>query len=392
MDLFKKCADYTTPQEVKAQGIYPYFHPLESMQDTEVIIEGRKTIMIGSNNYLGLTCDPRMIEAAKDAADKYGTGCTGSRFLNGTLDLHVALEGKLASFIGKEAALTFGTGFQTNLGIISSLTGRNDYIINDRENHASIIDACRLSFAKKLNYKHNDMADLESVLERIPEDAGKLIITDGVFSMGGDIADLPGIVKLAKKYGARVMVDDAHGLGMLGKSGKGTADYFGLTDDVDIIMGTFSKSLAALGGHMVADETVIEYVKHVSRPFIFSASVTPVSAAVAIKALEILESEPERVTHLAENADYMRAGFERLNIPFGQSKTAIIPVMTYDDEKTFILTKMLLENGVYVNPVISPAVEKGQALLRTSYTATHTTEQLDQVLGVFAELWPKFYN
>lgn len=392
MDLFKKCADYTTPQEVKAQGIYPYFHPLESMQDTEVIIEGRKTIMIGSNNYLGLTCDPRMIEAAKDAADKYGTGCTGSRFLNGTLDLHVALEGKLASFIGKEAALTFGTGFQTNLGIISSLTGRNDYIINDRENHASIIDACRLSFAKKLNYKHNDMADLESVLERIPEDAGKLIITDGVFSMGGDIADLPGIVKLAKKYGARVMVDDAHGLGMLGKSGKGTADYFGLTDDVDIIMGTFSKSLAALGGHMVADETVIEYVKHVSRPFIFSASVTPVSAAVAIKALEILESEPERVTHLAENADYMRAGFERLNIPFGQSKTAIIPVMTYDDEKTFILTKMLLENGVYVNPVISPAVEKGQALLRTSYTATHTTEQLDQVLGVFAELWPKFYS
>ncbi len=392
MDLFKKCTDYTAPQEVKAQGIYPYFHPLESMQDTEVIIEGKKTIMIGSNNYLGLTCDPRMIKAAKDAADEYGTGCTGSRFLNGTLDLHVKLEDKLASFIGKEAALTFGTGFQTNLGIVSSLAGRNDYIINDRENHASIIDACRLSFAKKLNYRHNDMADLEDVLKRIPDEAGKLIITDGVFSMGGDIADLPGIVKLAKKYGARVMVDDAHGLGMLGKTGKGTADYFGLTNEVDIIMGTFSKSLAALGGHMVADASVIEYVKHISRPFIFSASVTPVSAAVALKALEILESEPERVEKLAANAEYMREGFERLNIPFGQSKTAIIPVMTYDDEKTFILTKMLLENGVYVNPVISPAVEKGQALLRTSYTATHTTEQLDQVLGVFAELWPKFYN
>jgi len=392
MDLFKKCLDYTTPQEVKAQGIYPYFHPLESMQDTEVIMEGKRTIMIGSNNYLGLTCDPRMIQAAQDAAGEYGTGCTGSRFLNGTLDLHVQLEDKLASFIGKEAAITFGTGFQTNLGIVSALAGRNDYIINDRENHASILDACRLSFAKKLNYRHNDMADLEAVLKRIPEDAGKLIITDGVFSMGGDIADLPGIVKLAKQYGARVMVDDAHGLGMLGDSGKGTADYFGLTDDVDIIMGTFSKSLAALGGHMVADSSVVEYVKHVSRPFIFSASVTPVSAAVALKALEILEVEPERVKKLADNANYMREGFKKLNIPFGESKTAVIPVMTYDDEKTFILTKMLLENGVYVNPVISPAVEKGQALLRTSYTATHTTDQLDEVLHVFAELWPKFYN
>ncbi len=392
MDLFKKCYDYTAPQEVKAQGIYPYFHPLESMQDTEVIIEGRKTIMIGSNNYLGLTCDPRMIEAAKKAADEYGTGCTGSRFLNGTLDLHVKLEKKLAEFIGKEDAITFGTGFQTNLGIVSALAGRNDYIINDRENHASILDACRLSFAKKLNYKHNDMEDLEDVLKRIPDDAGKLIITDGVFSMGGDIADLPGIVKLAKKYGARVMVDDAHGLGMLGKCGRGTADYFGLTKEVDVIMGTFSKSLAALGGHMVADTPIIEYVKHISRPFIFSASVTPVSAAVALKGLEIMESEPERVEKLAANATYMREGFRKLNIPFGMSKTAIIPVMTYDDDKTFILTKTLLENGVYVNPVISPAVEKGNALLRTSYTATHTTDQLDQALAVFARLWPQFYG
>jgi len=391
MDLFKKCVDFTTAEEVKAQGIYPYFHPLESKQDTEVIIEGKKTIMIGSNNYLGLTCDQRMIDTAKEAVEEYGTGCTGSRFLNGTLDLHNKLEDKLADFIGKEAALTFGTGFQSNLGIISSLTGRNDYIINDRENHASIVDACRLSFAKKLNYRHSDMEDLEKVLKRIPEDAGKLIVTDGVFSMGGDICDLPSIVKLAKQYGARVMVDDAHALGMIGEKGKGTAEYFGLTDEVDIIMGTFSKSLAALGGHMVADKKVVEYVKHDSRPFIFSASVTPVSAAVAYKALEILEQEPERVKQLKQNADYMRNGFAKLNIPFGKSLTAIIPVMTYDDEKTFILTKMLLEEGVYVNPVISPAVEKGQALLRTSYTATHTKDQLDYCLGVFEKLWKEFY-
>jgi len=391
MDLFKKCFDYTHADDVREQGIYPYFHPLESKQDTEVIIQGRKTIMIGSNNYLGLTCDPRMIDAAKKAADDYGTGCTGSRFLNGTLDLHVELEEKLASFIGKASALTFGTGFQSNLAIISSITGRNDYIINDRENHASIVDACRLSFAKKLNYKHNDMESLEETLKRIPDGHGKLIVTDGVFSMGGDIADLPNIVKLAQKYGARVMVDDAHGLGMIGEGGRGTASYFGLTDEVDIIMGTFSKSLATLGGHIVGDEKVIDYVKHVSRPFIFSASVTPISAAVAIKGLEIMEQEPDRVTKLKENADYMRNGFANLNIPFGNSLTAIIPVMTYDDEKTFILTKMLLEAGVYVNPVISPAVEKGQALLRTSYTATHTKEQLDFVLDVFAKLWPQFY-
>lgn len=275
MDLFKKCFDYTQAEDVRAKGIYPYFHPIESKQDTEVVIEGRKTIMIGSNNYLGLTCDPRMIEAAKKAADEYGTGCTGSRFLNGTLDLHIKLEEKLASFIGKEAALTFGTGFQSNLAIISSIAGRNDYIVNDRENHASIVDACRLSFAKKLNYKHNDMESLEETLSRIPDGHGILIVTDGVFSMGGDIADLPNIVRLAKKYGARVMVDDAHGLGMIGEGGRGTASYFGLTDEVDVIMGTFSKSLATLGGHIVADAKVIEYVKHVSRPFIFSASVTP---------------------------------------------------------------------------------------------------------------------
>jgi 8-amino-7-oxononanoate synthase len=391
MDLFKKCEAFTRPDEVKAQGVYPYFHPLQSRQDTEVIIGGKKTVMIGSNNYLGLTCDQRMIDTGKEALEKYGTGCTGSRFLNGTLDLHITLEEKLAEFIGKESAVTFGTGFQANLGIISAIADRDDYIFSDKENHASIVDACRLSFAKKINYKHNDIESLERGLKRAPLDAGKLIITDGVFSMGGDICDLPSIVKLAKKYQARIMVDDAHGLGMIGDMGKGTADYFGLTDQVDIIMGTFSKSLASLGGHMVADRTVVEYVRHVSRPFIFSASVTPVSAAVAIKALEIMEEEPERVIRLKENADYMREGFLKLGIPFGESKTAIIPVMTYDDDKTFLLTKMLLENGVYVNPVISPAVERGQALLRTSYTATHKKEQLDYALNVFKNLWNKFY-
>jgi 8-amino-7-oxononanoate synthase len=391
MDLFKKCEAFTRPDEVKAQGVYPYFHPLQSRQDTEVVIGGKKTVMIGSNNYLGLTCDQRMIDTGKEALEKYGTGCTGSRFLNGTIDLHITLEEKLAEFIGKESAVTFGTGFQTNLGIIGAIADRDDYIFSDKENHASIVDACRLSFAKKINYKHNDMESLERGLKRAPLDAGKLIITDGVFSMGGDICDLPSIVKLAKKYQARIMVDDAHGLGMIGNMGKGTSDYFGLTDKVDIIMGTFSKSLASLGGHMVADRTVVEYVRHVSRPFIFSASVTPVSAAVAIKALEIMEEEPVRVIKLRENADYMREGFSKLGIPFGESKTAIIPVMTYDDDKTFLLTKMLLENGVYVNPVISPAVEKGQALLRTSYTATHKKEQLDYALNVFEMLWRKFY-
>jgi len=391
MDLFKKCEAFTRPDEVKAQGVYPYFHPLQSRQDTEVIIGGKKTVMIGSNNYLGLTCDQRMIDTGKEALEKYGTGCTGSRFLNGTIDLHITLEEKLAEFIGKESAVTFGTGFQANLGIIGAIADRDDYIFSDKENHASIVDACRLSFAKKINYKHNDMESLERGLKRAPLDAGKLIITDGVFSMGGDICDLPSIVKLAKKYQARIMVDDAHGLGMIGNKGKGTADYFGLTDKVDIIMGTFSKSLASLGGHMAADRTVVEYVRHLSRPFIFSASVTPASAAVAIKALEIMDEEPDRVLKLKKNADYMREGFSKLDIPIGESKTAIIPVMTYDDDKTFLLTKMLLENGVYVNPVISPAVERGQALLRTSYTATHKKEQLDYALNVFEKLWRKFY-
>ncbi len=392
MDIFKKCMEYTEAEEAIERGIYPYFHALESKQDTEVIIDGKRTIMTGSNNYLGLTSDPRLIEAAKNAIDKYGTGCTGSRFLNGTLDLHLKLEKAIAEFLHKDGALTFGTGFQTNLGIISALAKRHDYIISDNENHASIVDSCRLSFAKTIKYKHNDMNDLERVLKLVPDDYGKLIVTDGVFSMGGDICNLPSIVDLAQKYEARIMIDDAHGLGMIGKTGRGTAEYFNLEDQVDIIMGTFSKSLACLGGHMVANKKVIDYVKHKSRPFIFSASVTPASAAVAYEALQILKKEPQRVQRLRENADYMREGFKNLDIPIGDSQTAIIPVMTYDNERTFMLTKILLDEGVYVNPVVSPAVAQGQCLLRTSYSSTHTKEQLDYVLDVYKKVWHGKYS
>ncbi|WBW99014.1 aminotransferase class I/II-fold pyridoxal phosphate-dependent enzyme [Oceanirhabdus sp. W0125-5] len=383
MDIFKKCYDYTAAKEAIEAGIYPYFHMLTSGQDTEVMIKGKRTIMLGSNNYLGLTADERVKKAAKDAIDKYGSGCSGSRFLNGTLDAHIDLERKLAEFLHKEAALTFSTGFQTNLGIISAIAGRNDYIICDRANHASIIDGCRLSFSKLLKYKHNDMEDLERILKKVPDNKGKLIVTDGVFSMEGDICDLPGIVKLAKKYGARVMVDDAHGLGVMGETGRGTAEYFGLEDEVDIIVGTFSKSLASLGGYIAGDEDLIHYVQHCSRPFIFSASIPPANVGAALEALKILEKEPERVKRLWENAEFMRKGFKEIGLSIGDSVTPIIPVMTWEDERTFIVAKLLLEGGVYVNPVISPAVKSGEALLRTSYTATHTKDQLEYALEVF---------
>jgi len=390
MDIFEKCFNYTDAKEVMKAGIYPYFHALESGQDTEVIINGKRTIMIGSNNYLGLTSEPRVINAAREALDKYGTGCSGSRYLNGTLDLHVKLEERLASFLQKEAALTFSTGFQTNLGIISAIAGRNDYIICDSENHASIIDGCRLSFSKTLKYEHNNMEDLERILSNIPDKYGKLIVTDGVFSMAGDICNLPEIIRLAKKYGARVMVDDAHGLGVMGEHGRGTGEYFGLQDQVDIIMCTFSKSLASLGGCIAASEDVIHYIKHNSRPFIFSASIPPANAAAALEAINILEEQPERVKRLWENADYMREGFRKLGIPIGDSVTPIIPVMTWENERTFVITKRLLEEGVYVNPVIAPAVKPGQCLLRTSYTATHTKEQLDYALDAFKKVFSEF--
>jgi 8-amino-7-oxononanoate synthase len=330
------------------------------------------------------------VEAAKEALLKYGSGCSGSRFLNGTLKLHLELEKELAKFLHKEAVITFSTGFQTNLGIISAIAGRNDYIVCDKENHASIYDACRLSYAKMVRYEHNDMGDLEKVLSEIPESKGILIVTDGIFSMGGDICKLPEIVKLAEKFGARIMVDDAHSLGVIGERGRGTAEYFGLEDKVDIIMGTFSKSLASLGGYMAASEDVIHYVKHNSRPFIFSASIPPSNAAAALKALEIIEQEPQRMKNLLHIADYMRNGLRNMGIPIVESTTPIIPIMTYDNDRTFIATKMLFEEGVYVNPVISPAVVPGQALLRTSYSSTHTKEQLDFALEAFKKVFSKY--
>ncbi len=381
MDLFKKCERLPKVEYAKANGIYPYFHQLNSKQGPEVVMEGKEIIMIGSNNYLGLTSHPEVIEAGVKALEQYGSGCSGSRFLNGTLNTHVELEKELAEFLCKEDVVTFSTGFQSNLGIISAIAGRTDYILCDKENHASIYDGCRLSFAKMLRYEHSNMEDLENKLKTIDTtNSGILIVTDGVFSMGGDICKLPEIVKLAKKYGARVMVDDAHGLGVLGEHGRGTAEHFGLEDEVDIYMGTFSKSLASLGGYMAAKKEVCEYVRHVSRPFIFCASITPANVACARAALRLLKREPERVKNLRDIAQYMREGLKREGIDIIDSQTPIIPIYTYSDAKTFMACKMLFERGVYVNPVVSPATPEGMALLRTSYTATHTKEQMDRAL------------
>jgi 8-amino-7-oxononanoate synthase len=392
MDIFEKCYSYTDHKEAIAAGLYPYFHALETGQDTEVVIEGRKTVMVGSNNYLGLTSDPRVKEAAIEAVREFGSGCSGSRFLNGTLTLHLELEKKLAEFVKKEAALTFSTGFQTNLGIISAIAGRNDYILCDSENHASIVDGCRLSFAKTLKFEHNNMDDLERLLSKIDDKYGKLIVVDGIFSMEGDIADLPSIVKLAKKFGARVMVDDAHSFGVLGEHGRGTAEHFGLEDEVDIIMSTFSKSLASLGGFVAGKQDVIDYIKHNSRPFIFSASIPPANAAAAIAALEIIKAEPERIQRLRDISSYMRQGFRKMGIPIYEANseiTPIVPVMTYENEPTLVVTKLLREEGVYVNPVLSPAVKPGFCRIRTSYTATHTQEQLDYALEAFRRVFEK---
>ena len=382
MDLFKKCEDYTRIEDVKAANLYPYFHKLESGQDTIVNMEGHRTIMIGSNNYLGLTSNPEVIEAGLEALKKYGSGCSGSRFLNGTLDIHVKLEKELAEFLHKEEVVTFSTGFQSNLAIISAIAGRNDYIICDKENHASIYDACRLSYAKMLRYEHNDMEDLERQLQSVPADKGILIVTDGVFSMSGEICNLPKIVELKHKYGARVMVDDAHGLGVIGEGGRGTGSYFNMEDEVDIIMGTFSKSLASLGGYMATTERVANYVRHNSRPFIFSASIPPANVACARKALEILRNHPERVTNLQKNGEYVRAGLKKRGIPFINSGNVIpiVAIYTYDDLRTFKVCIELFNRGVYVNPVVSPAVPVGSSLIRTSYTATHTFEQLDEAM------------
>ncbi|MCD6289318.1 MAG: aminotransferase class I/II-fold pyridoxal phosphate-dependent enzyme [Anaerolineae bacterium] len=384
-DLFQKCFDFTEAREAIAQGYYPYFIPLDETEGTVAEYKGHKLIMCGSNNYLGLTTHPKVREAAMEAVRRYGTSCTGSRFLNGTLALHEQLEAELAEFVGKEAALVFSTGYQTNLGTISSLLGRGDVAILDRDDHASIVDGCRLSFGEIKRYRHCDMADLERVLQSAPQDAGKLVIVDGVFSMGGDIAPLPEIIPLCKKYGARLMVDDAHSIGVLG-GGHGTAAYFGVTDQVDLIMSTFSKSFASLGGFIAGDEEVIHYIKHHARSLIFSASMPPSNIAACLAALDVMRSEPERIERLLNNAKKMREGLTSLGFNIGRSQTPVIPVIIGDDMLTFTMWRRLFEEGVFVNPVISPAVPPNQQLLRTSYMATHTDEQLDQVLETFEKV------
>ncbi|MDY5015037.1 MAG: aminotransferase class I/II-fold pyridoxal phosphate-dependent enzyme [Eubacteriales bacterium] len=389
MNLFTKCAEFTAAQQIRDAGLYPYFHHLESRQDTEVIMEGRRRIMLGSNNYLGLTVHPEVVAAALEATERYGTGCSGSRFLNGTLDLHIRLEDELASFLGAEAALTFSTGFQSNLAIISSLCGRNDAILCDRENHASIYDACRLSYARMYRYRHSDMDDLERALAKLPLDSGKLIVTDGVFSMSGDIARLPDIVRLARRYNAAVMVDDAHGFGVVGPGGRGTANYFGLEHEVDITMSTFSKSLASLGGFMAARSEIVDYVRHTSRPFIFSASIPPAMAAAALAALHVIEHEPERVERLAALSRYMRAGLSARGVAVkdnGGADTPIVPFYTYDLIPTLTTAKKLYEAGVYVNPVLPPAAPEGECLLRTSLMATHTEAMLDEAMDIIRDV------
>ena len=389
MPLFKKCEEYVYIRELVDKGIYPYFHELESKQDIEVMMEGKRRIMLGSNNYLGLTVNQEVIDAGVEAMKKYGTGCSGSRFLNGTLDLHNKLERELADFLGTEDCVTFSTGFQSNLGIISAICGRQDYIFNDRENHASIYDGCKLSYAKVTRYRHNDMADLEKRLAETPIDAGKLIVTDGVFSMSGDICRLPDIAELAHKYKARVMVDDAHGLGVIGKGGRGTASYFGLEKEVDITMGTFSKSLASLGGYMVASAKVCEYVRHNSRPFIFSASLTPASCATARAALKVIREHPEIVERLGDLAEYYRDGLAARGVPTVKAENKripIIPIYTYDAERTLLISKKLFEEGVYVNPVLPPATAPTECLLRTSYMATHTDSILDEAMDILGSI------
>ncbi|MBI3075417.1 MAG: aminotransferase class I/II-fold pyridoxal phosphate-dependent enzyme [Deltaproteobacteria bacterium] len=386
MDLFKKCRDYKVPQQVKALGYYPYFKAIQSAQDTEVTIEGQRAIMIGSNNYLGLTNDPRVKEAAVRAVERYGTGCTGSRFLNGTLEIHEELEYRLARFQRRQAALVFSTGFQTNLGAISALVRKGDWVIIDRDDHASIVDGCRLSFGKNVKFKHNDPDDLDRVLASAGRRAGKLVVVDGVFSMLGDVCELAAIARVSRQHGARLMVDDAHAIGVLGAHGRGTAEHSGVEDQVDIVMGTFSKSFASLGGFIASDTDVIEYVKHHGRSMIFSAAMPPAAVATVLAALDIIEQEPERREWLWANVRKMKEGLARLGFDTGTSQTPIIPIIIGDDLKTFRLWRALLENGVYTNAAISPAVPPGMSLLRTSYMATHTSEQLDRVLEVFEKV------
>jgi len=383
LEIFNKCHEFTRADEAMAMGIYPFFTPIQEVYGNKVRVDGKEMIMVGSNNYLGLLDHPQVKEAAKEAVDKYGVATCGSRFLNGTLDIHVELEKKLAQFMNKEAALTFSTGFQTNQGIISTLIGKGDAIITDRMIHASIIDACRLSYGEVFKYKHNDMSDLEKQLSSIGSGVNKMIVVDGVFSMEGDLANLPDIVTLAKKHKTTIMVDDAHGIGVMGKNGRGTAEHFGVEDEIDIIMGTFSKSFASLGGMVVADKKVISYIKHFARSLIFSASITPASVATVLATLEIIQSEPERRSRLWEITKKMKSGFQGMGYDTGPTESPIIPVYIRNDELAFMLWKLLRENGIFTNPVVYPAVPHNEALIRTSYSANHSDEELDTVLRVF---------
>ena len=387
--LQQKLVKYDAPQKAKALGVYPYFRKIESDQDAEVIINGKKVLMFGSNSYLGLTNHPKIKEAAIAATRKYGTGCAGSRFLNGTLDIHEALEHRLAKFVGKEEAIIYSTGFQVNLGVVSCLTGREDYILWDELDHASIIEGRRLSFSKSIKYKHNDMASLEKQLQSCEPDKIKLIVTDGVFSMEGDVANLPEIVALAKKYNAAVMVDEAHGIGVFGKQGKGTCDHFGVTDDVDLIMGTFRKSFASLGGFIATDAITANYLRHNSRSYIFSASITPASTAAVGAALDIMESEPERIAHLWEITNFALKGFREMGCEIGNTSTPIIPLFIRDNNKTFQVTRDLLDEGIFVNPVVAPAVAPDSTLIRFSLMATHTQAQVETALEKIEKCFKK---
>lgn len=382
MDIFEKCHDFTTAKEAIEAGFYPYFIPLTGNEGTESDYQGHRLIMCGSNNYLGLTTHPKVRQAAIDAIHTFGTSCTGSRFLNGTLEMHEQLERELAEWVGKEAALIFSTGMQVNLGVISAIVCRDDIVILDKDDHASIVDGAFLSRGEIKRFRHNDMGDLERILAKLPKDKGKMVVVDGLFSMEGDIAPLPEIIPLCKKYGARLMVDDAHSTGVLG-GGRGTAAHFGLTDEVDLIMSTFSKSFASLGGFIAGDEQVIHYIKHFARSLIFSASIPPSNTAAVLASLDVMRTEPERVERLLQIADYMRTEYQRLGFNTGHSVTPVIPILIGDDMKTFMTWKMLFESGVFVNAVISPAVAAGRQMLRTSYMATHTDEQLDEVLTTF---------
>ena len=392
VDLFQKCLEFTRADEVKAAGFYPYFRAIEENEGPVVKIEGRKTIMAGSNNYLGLTAHPKVKEAAAKAVEKYGTGCSGSRYLTGTLDLHYELEARLAKFMGKEACLLYSTGYQTAQGIIPTLVQRGEYVVTDKDNHACIVAGYMMAkgmFADFVRYKHNDMPDMERVLSRLPIHVGKLIVSDGVFSTSGEIVNLPDLVAIAKKYNARILIDDAHAIGVIGKGGRGTASHFGLEDEVDMTMGTFSKTFASLGGFVVGNERVINYLKHHSPALIFSASPTPASVAAALAALDVLESEPQRIDRLIRNAAKMRAGFKKLGFTVLEGQTAIVPVIIGDDLLSFQFWRQLFDAGVFVNAFISPGVPPGLQMMRTSYMATHEDQHLDRILEVFEQVGKK---